>query len=298
MIQVENLTKRYAGFTALDRVSFEVAEGTVVGFLGANGAGKTTTLRILSCFMPPSEGCARVGGFDTVRQGHEVRRIIGYLPESVPLYGDMRVDEYLRFRARLKGVTAAAAQAAIDRVVSRCKLTEKRRNLIKALSKGQRQRVGIADALVHDPRLLILDEPTSGLDPDQRLEVRHLIAELGADRTVLLSTHILPEAEASCSHVVIIHRGHVVASAATTALANAEGHWMLVHSGAPLSNAPENHYDVVTDRSSIRCTTQLDAAAMASVAVVAGRQVLELSCHRRTLESIFMDVVGGRSDLA
>ncbi len=298
MIQVENLTKRYAGFTALDRVSFSVAAGTVVGFLGANGAGKTTMLRILSCFMPPSEGVARVGGFDTVREGQQVRRIIGYLPESVPLYTDMRVHEYLHFRARLKGVVATDAKAAVERVISRCRLVEKRRNLIGALSKGQRQRVGIADALVHDPRLLILDEPTSGLDPDQRIEVRNLIHELGAERTVLLSTHILPEAEATCSHVVIIHRGRVRASAATASLRSAFGHWRLVHSGAPLPDAANAAHDAHGDRTTVRCESQEAGAAHAAAAVRAGRSVMELSCQGQTLEAVFLEIASSAEGAA
>lgn len=288
MIHVENLTKRYGAFTALDGISFHVGPGRVVGFLGANGAGKTTTLRILSCFMPPTSGCATVGGCDTVRASDEVRRLIGYMPESVPLYGDMRVIEYLRFRARLKGVRGSAVADALERVISQCHLQEKRRSLIRALSKGQRQRVGLADALIHDPRLLILDEPTSGLDPDQRVEVRSLIATLAGDHTVLLSTHILPEAEASCSDVIIIHKGRIAASTSIADVAGSGQRWR-VRVGRESAAADSRTDSIVSYWESAAA-----ASRHAAGEVAAGAVILEMGPEKRTLEDLFMSVVAER----
>jgi gliding motility-associated transport system ATP-binding protein len=207
MIHVENLVKRYGPQEALAGVSFDVAKGEILGFLGPNGAGKTTTMRILTCFLPATAGVAQVAGFDVFSQSVEVRRNIGYLPESVPLYPEMRVTEYLEFRARLK----RAARGRIDTVIGQCGLGEVARKTIGALSKGFRQRVGLADALVANPPILILDEPTVGLDPNQIREVRQLIRELGKEHTILLSTHILPEVEMVCGRVVIIDRGSVLA---------------------------------------------------------------------------------------
>ncbi len=211
MIEVRDLEKHYGPHIALHGVSFSVARGEIVGLLGQNGAGKTTILRILSACMPPTRGSVRVAGRDIVRDSLAVRARIGYLPESVPLWLDMRVEEFLRFRARLKGVPRAGVHRAVDAVMDRCRVADVSRRLIGALSKGYRQRVGLADALVHDPELLILDEPTSGLDPTQRAEVRSLILDQMAGRTVLISTHILPEVERTCQRVVILHRGRIVA---------------------------------------------------------------------------------------
>jgi len=210
MLEVLDLSKRYGDLVAIDRLTFAVEPGEVVGFLGANGAGKTTTLRILSCFMPASSGKAFVAGFDVFKQSMEVRRSIGYLPEAVPLYGELRVDEYLHFRAKIKGVARAGRKAEIARVLGRCKLEDRAKQLVGTLSRGFRQRVGLADALIGPPKILLLDEPTSGLDPTQRLEVRALLKELKQDHTVLLSTHILSEAEASCSRSIILHQGKLV----------------------------------------------------------------------------------------
>ncbi|MDB6149938.1 MAG: ABC-type transport system involved in gliding motility, ATPase component, partial [Chthoniobacter sp.] len=188
MIQVENLTKRYAGFTAIDNLSFEVAKGEIVGFLGPNGAGKSTTMKILTSYMPATSGRASIAGFDVFEQSLEARRHLGYLPENTPLYTDMRVGEYLRYRANLKGVARSKVREAVGEAVEMCNLREVERKLIGNLSKGFRQRVGLADALVHDPDLLILDEPTIGLDPNQIRQVRELIKNLGGKRTVLIST--------------------------------------------------------------------------------------------------------------
>ena len=212
MIAVENLTKRYAGTTAVDNLSFTVKRGEIVGFLGPNGAGKSTTMRILSAFMPATNGKVTVAGYDVFTQSEEVRRRIGYMPESNPLYLDMRVSEYLNYRAALKGVASSKRKARTDEVLERCGLTDVRRRIIGHLSKGYRQRVGLADALVHDPELLILDEPTIGLDPNQIRQVRQLIRDLGKRHTILLSTHILPEVEMTCSRVIIINKGRIVAS--------------------------------------------------------------------------------------
>src|SRR5437763_2309036 len=208
-IRVQNLTKSYGPVLAVDDVSFEVQPGELVGFLGPNGAGKSTCMRILTTYLPASSGFAWLAGHDVMYQSMEVRRHIGYLPESVPLYPEMRVEEYLAYRAKLKGVDRKDRQARIDYCLQRCRIREVRRRLIGTLSKGYRQRVGLADAMVHDPPILILDEPTVGLDPVQIRETLALIKELGANHTVLLSTHILPEVEAICERVIIIAGGRV-----------------------------------------------------------------------------------------
>ena len=223
MIEVKDLVKSYGALLALDRVSFEVQAGQVVGFLGPNGAGKTTTLRILTGYMPGDGGHARIAGHDVFSESQQVRRRIGYLPESTPLYNDMRVREYLRFRARLKGVPGAALAERIARVAGMCWLEDFVNRPIGQLSKGMRQRVGLADALVHEPEILFLDEPTIGLDPTQIRKTRELIAELGRRHTVLLSSHILSDVEAVCSQVVIINHGRVVAQGAPRELSERIG---------------------------------------------------------------------------
>jgi gliding motility-associated transport system ATP-binding protein len=207
MIEVEHLTKYFGQWLAVDDVSFQVDRRQVVGFLGPNGAGKTTTMRILTGYLPASSGSARVAGYDVRSQSLEVRKNIGFLPESVPLYGEMRVEEYVLFRAKLKGVPRADRLKRVEYCLERCRLREVRKRLLGTLSKGYRQRVGLADAMVHDPALLILDEPTSGLDPGQIRETLSLIRELGEERTVLLSTHILMEVEAICERVILIASG-------------------------------------------------------------------------------------------
>jgi ABC-2 type transport system ATP-binding protein len=209
MIQVENLTKYFGPILAIDRLNFHVDREEIVGFLGPNGAGKTTTMRILTTYLPATSGIARVAGYDVMNQSMEVRRNIGYLPESVPLYNEMRVEEYLQFRAKLKGVGRKERQARIDYCLERCRIREVRRRLIGTLSKGYRQRVGLADAMIQDPPILILDEPTAGLDPMQIRETLAFIKELGDTHTVLLSTHILSEVEAVCERVIIINRGRL-----------------------------------------------------------------------------------------
>jgi ABC-2 type transport system ATP-binding protein len=211
MIEVQNLTKRYGPVTAIRDVSFSVAPGQIVGFLGPNGAGKSTTMRILACFMPATSGSARVAGYDIFRESMEVRRRIGYLPENVPLYTDMRVAPYLEFVAEVKGVPRGQRKARVAEVMERCLIGDVQNRLIGKLSKGYRQRVGLAQAIVSDPHVLVLDEPTIGLDPRQIADIRSLIRSLAGEHTVILSTHILPEVSMVCSGVVIINKGAIVA---------------------------------------------------------------------------------------
>lgn len=212
MIDVYGLTKRYAGNTAISDLTFRVGRGEIVGFLGPNGAGKSTTMRILACYLPATSGTARVAGHDVFFSSEEVRRRIGYMPENNPLHPEMRVREYLRFRGRLKGLGGGRLRERVGTVMEQCGLSEVHRKIIGQLSKGYRQRVGLADALVHEPELIILDEPTIGLDPHQIRSVRQLIKGLGGRHTVLLSTHILPEVEMTCSRILIIHKGKIRAA--------------------------------------------------------------------------------------
>lgn len=211
MIEVMNLTKRYGNLTAVDHISFTVQKGEILGFLGPNGAGKTTTMRIITGYMPPGEGSARVAGFDVIKQPLEVKRRIGYLPETPPLYMDMTVDEYLVFCARLKQIPGGQVQMRTRQVCEKVDITDVRKRVIKTLSKGYRQRVGLAQALIHDPEVLILDEPTLGLDPIQIREVREMIKSLAGEHTIILSTHILPEASMTCDRVIIINKGKLIA---------------------------------------------------------------------------------------
>ncbi|MGA2749483.1 MAG: ABC transporter ATP-binding protein [Verrucomicrobiota bacterium] len=212
MIEVCNLTKRYAGRTAVADVSFAVERGEIVGLIGRNGAGKSTTMKILSCFMPATSGTARVAGLDVFTQSDQVRRRIGYMPENNPMHHDMRVREYLKFRARLKGLSRARSRERVDAVIAQCGLADVGKRIIGQLSKGYRQRVGLADALVHEPELVILDEPTLGLDPSQIRSVRQMIKQLARRHTVLLSSHNLPEVEMMCHRVLIMREGKILAA--------------------------------------------------------------------------------------
>ena len=212
MIEVKNLTKRYGPTLAVDNISFEISKGEVVGFLGPNGAGKSTTIRVLATYLPATSGTAKVGGHDVFNDSMAVRRLVGYLPESTPLYPEMRVREYLNFRAKLRGMDKKERAAAIGRVAERCWLSDFLDRPIGQCSKGMKQRVGLSDALLHNPPVLILDEPTIGLDPTQIRETRKLISDLAQQHTVLLSTHILPEVEIVCSRTIIIADGRIVAS--------------------------------------------------------------------------------------
>jgi ABC-2 type transport system ATP-binding protein len=220
MIKVEGLTKRYARTVAVDNISFEVEKGQIVGFLGPNGAGKTTTMRVLTCFLPPTSGTATVAGFDVLEYPMEVKKRIGYLPETPPLYPEMEVVEYLRFTGRLKGISSADISKKVDEVISRCALGDVSKKLIGKLSKGYRQRVGLGQAIIHNPDVLILDEPTSGLDPKQIIEIRELLKHLAGDHTIILSTHILSEVEQSCERVIIISQGKLVAIDSVANLTN------------------------------------------------------------------------------
>lgn len=211
MIEVIDITKRYGDHLAIERVSFTVSKGEVLAFLGPNGAGKTTTMRILTCYLPATDGIARVAGFDCFEQPNEVKRRIGYLPENPPLYNELTVTEYLTFVGRIKGMNGSDLRLALDRIMERLSIGDVRHRLIGNLSRGYRQRVGLAQAMIHDPPVLILDEPTVGLDPKQIIEIRELIRSLAGSHTVILSTHILPEATAVCQRVVIINKGRIVA---------------------------------------------------------------------------------------
>src|SRR5260221_1735793 len=211
MIEVTNLTKRYGRQTAVDGISFRVEKGEIMGFLGPNGAGKTTTMRILTCYLPPTDGTARVAGYDVFRTPIEVKKRVGYIPETPPLYPDMTIQEFLDFCSKIKGVPSRDRKAKIDDAIEKCRVGDVRDKLIAKLSKGYRQRVGLAQAILNNPDVLILDEPTAGLDPKQIIETRELIKSLGGDHTIILSTHILPEVSMTCGWVVIINKGRVVA---------------------------------------------------------------------------------------
>jgi ABC-2 type transport system ATP-binding protein len=220
MITVKQLTKKYARNTAVDHISFEVQKGQIVGFLGPNGAGKTTTMRMLTCFLPPTSGQATVAGFDVLEQPLEVKRRIGYLPEMPPLYPEMRTAEYLMFVGRLKGLSGIELRQRVDAVCERCAVADVKEKLLGKLSKGYRQRVGLAQAIIHNPDVLILDEPTAGLDPKQINETRDLIKSLAGNHTIILSTHILPEVEQTCQQVIIINKGKLVATDSVNNLQN------------------------------------------------------------------------------
>jgi ABC-2 type transport system ATP-binding protein len=226
MIKVEGLTKRYARHVAVDNISFEVEKGQIVGFLGPNGAGKTTTMRVLTCFLPPTAGGATVAGFDVLTQPMEVKKRVGYLPETPPLYPEMEVHEYLHFVGKLHGLGGPSLTARVNEVAGRCNVGDVLKRETGKLSKGYRQRVGLAQAILHNPDVLILDEPTAGLDPKQILETRDLIKSLAGEHTIILSTHILPEVEQTCEKVIIINKGKLVASESvatlTTSLSGAE----------------------------------------------------------------------------
>ena len=304
MIEVCNLTKRYAGYAAVEGLSFTVGRGEIVGLLGPNGAGKTTTMRILSCFLPASSGIARVAGFDVFTHTDDVRRRIGYMPENNPLYGDMRVREYLKFRARIKGLNFSRCSQRVDRVIEQCGLTDVKGRIISHLSKGYRQRVGLADALVHEPELVILDEPTIGLDPSQIRSVRQLIKDLGRECTVLISTHILPEVEMTCNRVLILREGKILADDTPENLRRAmsKGDQTVAEIAAPRRDLqmcwdqmPEiDHYDIsASDGDYLRCAlTAVDGqdlrSAVFDLANHYGWKLRELSRTRHSLEDVYI----------
>ncbi len=316
MISVKELTKRYAHNTAVDHISFEVAKGQIVGFLGPNGAGKTTTMRILTCFMPPSGGEATVAGFDVLEQSLEVRKRIGYLPETPPIYPEMETSEYLKFVGKLKGLRGADLQKRVDYVCERCAIVDVKSKLLGKLSKGYRQRVGLAQAIIHNPDVLILDEPTAGLDPKQINETRDLIKDLAGEHTIILSTHILPEVEQTCEQVIIINKGKLVATDSVRNLqARARGaESVLVEVGSRNGSLQvpvvEQKLQQVAGVSGVVCKEQVDSRAMFEVESQKGRLVRgdlaravvesgwdlnELRPAAMSLEEIFLQLTGSES---
>ncbi len=306
MIEVEHLTKRYTGRAAVADVSFTVRRGEIVGLLGPNGAGKSTILRILSCFMPATSGTVRVGGLDVFTQADDVRRRLGYMPENNPLHRDMRVREYLKFRARLKGLSRAASRDRVDVVMQQCGLDDVHRRIIGHLSKGYQQRVGLADALVNEPELIILDEPTIGLDPNQIRSVRQLIKDLRPKHTVLISTHILPEVEMTCNRVLILDHGTIRAADTPENLQKimSETGQVIAEIAAPWADL-KNCWDQLPEVQSfdlaaaegdyIRCALTARAGVDLRPQVFAmvrdrGWALRELSRSRHSLEDIFVRV--------
>ena len=303
MIEVQDLTKYYGPQLAVSRLDFQVAAGEIVGFLGPNGAGKTTTLKILAGFLAPSAGTARINGYDCVTDSLAVRRSLGYVPENVAIYPDLTVTQFLRFAARAKGVAAKAETGEVDRVVAACGLEEVRGKLVAALSKGFRQRLGLAQALVNQPPLLIMDEPTIGLDPSQIVEIRQLIKNLEGAHTVMLSSHILPEVSQLCHRVIIINRGQIVASDTPENLSRqlGQGSRVLMTVAGPADQVTaaltaisgvnrvlsqgEGKYLVEADNG-VELRPQL-----ARVVVERGWQLLELKSQEFTLEEVFINLV-------
>jgi ABC-2 type transport system ATP-binding protein len=306
MIEVAHLTKRYAGHPAVSDISFTVRRGEIVGLLGPNGAGKSTTMRILACYLPASSGTVRVGGLDVFAQSVEVRRRIGYMPENNPLHPDMRVREYLKFRARLKGLGRKQSRQRVDVVMEQCGLGDVSRRIIGQLSKGYRQRVGLADALVHEPELIILDEPTIGLDPNQIRSVRQLIKSLAEAHTVLISTHILPEAEMTCHRVVIMYEGKILAADTPENLQRlmSSNSQVLAEIAAPLAELQEcwaqmpeiEQFDVsAAEGEYFRCAlTPRDGLDLRprifALARERGWSLRELTRNRHSLEDIYVQV--------
>lgn len=312
MITVKELSKRYARTIAVDQISFEVAKGQIVGFLGPNGAGKTTTMRMLTCFLPPTSGTATVAGFDVLEQSLEVRKRIGYLPETPPIYPEMETVEYLKFVGKLKGLSGAELQKRVDYVCERCAVSDVKKRLLGKLSKGYRQRVGLAQAIVHNPDVLILDEPTAGLDPKQINETRDLIKGLAGDHTIILSTHILPEVEQTCEQVIIINKGKLVATDSVRNLqARARGAESVVVEVAARSGSLEvatvqQKLEGVAGVSRVLSKSQVDGRAvfevesqkgfvrgdLARAIVESGWDLNELRPASMSLEEIFLQLTG------
>jgi ABC-2 type transport system ATP-binding protein len=316
MISVKALTKRYAGVTAVDQVSFDVAKGQIVGFLGPNGAGKTTTMRMLTCFLPPSSGTATVAAFDVLEQPLQVKKRIGYLPETPPIYPEMETVEYLKFVGKLKGLRGADLQKRVDYVCDRCAVADVKKKLLGKLSKGYRQRVGLAQAIIHNPDVLILDEPTAGLDPKQINETRDLIKSLAGDHTIILSTHILPEVEQTCEYVIIINKGKLAATDSVRNLrARTRGAESVVVEVAGRSGTLEppivqNKLEQVPGVSRALCKQQVDnrivfevesqkgrlvRGDLARVVVASGWDLNELRPAAMSLEEIFLQLTGSEA---
>ncbi|MBV9303552.1 MAG: ABC transporter ATP-binding protein [Acidobacteriaceae bacterium] len=316
MIQVEGLSKNYARTVAVNNISFSVEKGDVVGFLGPNGAGKTTTMRILTCFMPPTAGKATVAGFDVFEQPFEVKKRIGYLPESPPLYPEMSVADYLMFVARLKNVANSEIKRRTEEVMERCAIADVKPKLISKLSRGYRQRVGLAQAIIHNPDVLILDEPTSGLDPKQINETRELIKSLSGEHTIILSTHILPEVEAVCEKVIIINKGKLVATDSVENLKHRAGLNAAIQ--LQLDTAGNGNAEVVRQTleqvpgvskvlektvSSDRLVFEIEGlsdrnprADVARAVVNSGWNLLELKSLTFSLEEVFLELTGSSAE--
>jgi ABC-2 type transport system ATP-binding protein len=316
MIEVKQLTKRYARTTAVDQISFSVEKGQIVGFLGPNGAGKTTTMRVLTCFLPPSSGTAKVAGYDVLEQPREVKKRIGYLPESPPLYPEMSTIEYLRFVGKLKGLSGGELDKRINYVLGRCFIADVKTRLLGKLSKGYRQRVGLAQAIIHNPDVLILDEPTAGLDPKQINETRDLIKSLAGDHTIILSTHILPEVEQTCEQVIIINKGKL---AATDSVRNLQARTRGVESllvevagrdGSLEAALVQSKLEQVPGVAQVLCKDpadhrlifevqtqkgQLIRGDLARTIVEAGWDLNELRAASMSLEEIFLELTGNET---
>ena len=308
MIEVQHLSKIYGSTHAIEDVDFYVEKGEILGFLGPNGAGKTTTMRILSGFIPASAGTAKIAGYDVHQQSLEVRRNIGYLPETPPLYPDMTVEGFLKFVARIKGLKGSDRQSRVNWSMERCQLQDKRKVLIRKLSKGYKQRVGIAQAIVHDPPVIILDEPTVGLDPKQIIEVRNLIKSLAGEHTLILSTHILPEVSMTCDRVAIINGGKVVATDTPENLMShltAKGGYEIEVEGdvfaleKMLNNIPGISQVEIKDNSqnqrhTLLLTTdshQEIGKDIAALIINQGLDLYEMKRTRATLEDVFLNVI-------
>jgi ABC-2 type transport system ATP-binding protein len=316
MITVKELTKRYARNTAVDHISFEVAKGQIVGFLGPNGAGKTTTMRMLTCFLTPTSGGATIAGFDVLEQPLEVKKRIGYLPETPPLYPEMETGEYLTFVGKLKGLSGTELRKRVDYVCDRCAVADVKNKLLGKLSKGYRQRVGLAQAIIHNPDVLILDEPTAGLDPKQINETRDLIKSLGGDHTIILSTHILPEVEQTCEQVLIINKGKLVATDSVQNLQNrargAESVLVEVsgRNGSPDFEAVQRRLEQVSgvsrvvakQRNENRNSFEVESRKgfvrgdLARAVVESGWDLNELRPAAMSLEEVFLQLTGAQVD--
>jgi len=300
MIEVEHLSKIYGSTTAISDVDFTVKKGEILGFLGPNGAGKTTTMRILSGYIPATTGTARIAGYDVHQQSLEVRRRIGYLPENPPLYPEMTVESFLDFVARIKGISSGDRKARVDLVLSKCQLLEKRKVIIRKLSKGYKQRVGIAQAIIHDPPVIILDEPTVGLDPKQIIEVRNLIKSLAGEHTIILSTHILPEVSITCDRATIINRGRIVANNITTATPASSSYEIEIEGDRDslleiLQQLPQVEQAAKVGDNLLKIVGQVGTnlgAELARIVVNNGYNLLEMRRTRKTLEDIFLEVIG------